>query len=47
MTLAQAEKCLIEQALGKFDGNKSKAAQQLGITKQALYRRLEKYALEE
>ncbi|MBQ4813358.1 sigma-54-dependent Fis family transcriptional regulator [Pseudoalteromonas luteoviolacea] len=47
MTLEQAERHLIEQALSKFDGNKNKAAQQLGITKQALYRRLEKYALAE
>ncbi|MCF2858825.1 sigma-54 dependent transcriptional regulator [Pseudoalteromonas sp. SMS1] len=47
MTLEQAEKHLIVQALSKFNGNKNKAAQQLGITKQALYRRLEKYALEE
>ncbi|MBQ4839360.1 MULTISPECIES: sigma-54-dependent transcriptional regulator [Pseudoalteromonas] len=47
MTLEEAEKHLIVQALNKFEGNKNKAAQQLGITKQALYRRLEKYALEE
>ncbi|RRS09732.1 sigma-54-dependent Fis family transcriptional regulator [Pseudoalteromonas sp. J010] len=43
ITLEQAEQQLITQALANTSGNKQQAAELLGITKQALYRRLEKY----
>lgn len=46
ITLEAAELQLIHQALRLSDGNKQKAAEILGISKQALYRRLEKYDLE-
>lgn len=45
MTLAEAELFLLQQALQQQAGNKQKAADQLGITKSSLYRRLEKYGL--
>jgi transcriptional regulator with PAS, ATPase and Fis domain len=38
---------LIRRALEGCQGNKQKAAEQLGITKSSLYRRLEKYGLED
>lgn len=44
MTLEQAEKKLIAQALDKVDQHVPKAAELLGLTKSSLYRRLEKYA---
>ena len=40
--LSGAEAIVIKQALEKFDGNKSKAAEALGISTRTLYRRLEK-----
>ncbi|KJY90062.1 MULTISPECIES: sigma-54-dependent transcriptional regulator [Pseudoalteromonas] len=43
MTLEQAEKRLIKQALIKASNNMSQAAKLLGLTKSSLYRRLEKY----
>lgn len=45
MTLEQAEAWLVERALGRFDGNLQRAAAALGITRQSLYRRIEKYDL--
>jgi|JI7StandDraft_1071085.scaffolds.fasta_scaffold02204_9 DNA-binding NtrC family response regulator len=45
LTLAQAELQLIQRALSQHRNNKQKAAEQLGITKSSLYRRLEKYGL--
>ena len=45
ITLEAAELQLIRQALSDSQGNKQKAADQLGITKSSLYRRLEKYGL--
>lgn len=45
LTLEQAELQLIKRALAKHPANKQKAAEQLGITKSSLYRRLEKYGL--
>ena len=45
LTLAQVEKQHIMQALAHSNQNKAQAAQLLGITKQSLYRRLEKYEL--
>ncbi len=43
--LDEAEKMLIIKAVTKHDGNLTKAAKELGITRAALYRRLEKYGL--
>ena len=43
--LDEAEKILIIKAVSKHDGNLTKAAKELGITRAALYRRLEKHGL--
>ena len=45
MTLEQAEGWLVRHAMERHDGNLQHAAEALGITRQALYRRLEKYGL--
>ncbi len=45
LNLEQAEKTLVLRALGKFQGNISQAARELGLTRAALYRRLGKYGL--
>jgi DNA-binding NtrC family response regulator len=47
MTLEEAERFLIQRALGKCDGNVSEAAKVLGVSRSALYRRLEAYGLKE
>jgi hypothetical protein len=44
-TLGNMEKTAIEQAIEKSDGNLTQAARMLGITRQTLYRRMEKYGL--
>ncbi len=43
--LDEVEKTVIRKALGKHHGNVTQAAHELGLTRAALYRRLEKYAL--
>jgi DNA-binding NtrC family response regulator len=43
--LEEAEKALIRRILSKFGGNISHAAKELGLSRSALYRRLEKYGL--
>lgn len=43
--LEEVEKMVIRKALHKRDGNISKAAEELGLTRASLYRRLEKYGL--
>ena len=45
MTLEQAERMLICNALSQFQGDVSKAAEALGLSRGALYRRLEKYGI--
>jgi DNA-binding NtrC family response regulator len=45
MSLEDVEKVLIQKALRRFDGNVSRAAEALGLSRSALYRRLEKYGL--
>lgn len=46
-TLESREKTSIKKALEAAGGNMSRAARALGITRQALYRRIEKYGLNE
>jgi DNA-binding NtrC family response regulator len=43
MTLEDAEKYLIQKALGRYQGNVSRAADALGLSRSALYRRLQYY----
>jgi DNA-binding NtrC family response regulator len=45
MTLDQAEEMLVKNALSRFQGDISKAAEALGLSRGALYRRLEKYGI--
>lgn len=45
LNLQNIEKILIQKALEKHEGNISKAAKELGLTRAALYRRLEKFNL--
>ena len=45
LNLQEIEKMLVEKALDKHEGNVSKAAKELGLTRAALYRRLEKFNL--
>ena len=43
--LDDVEKTVIRKILMKFDGNVTKTAKELGITRTSLYRRMEKYGL--
>jgi DNA-binding NtrC family response regulator len=43
MTLEEAEKYLIQQALSRYQSNVSRAAEALGLSRSALYRRLQQY----
>jgi DNA-binding NtrC family response regulator len=45
MTLDEIEKAMIEKCLRHYEGNLSRAAEALGLSRAALYRRLEKYGL--
>ncbi len=45
LTLAEVERLLIEKALKRFEGNVSRAAESLGLSRSALYRRLQEYGL--
>jgi DNA-binding NtrC family response regulator len=45
MSLEEAERLLIEKALTRFEGNANRAAEALGLSRSALYRRLQKYGL--
>jgi DNA-binding NtrC family response regulator len=45
MSLEEVECYLIKRTLARFDGNVSKAAEALGLSRSALYRRLEKFGL--
>jgi DNA-binding NtrC family response regulator len=45
MSLEDVEVFLIKKALSRFGGNISQAAEALGLSRSALYRRLEKYGL--
>ena len=46
LTLDEAERVLIEKALERNDGNVSRAADDLGLSRSALYRRLQRYVIE-
>jgi len=45
MSLEEAERMLITKALARFEGNANRAAEALGLSRSALYRRLQKYGL--
>lgn len=45
MTLAEAEEWLVRRALDSYPGQLSRAADKLGLTRQALYRRMEKFGI--
>jgi DNA-binding NtrC family response regulator len=45
LPLEEAERLLIHQSLERFRGNVSKAAEALGLSRSALYRRLERYGI--
>lgn len=46
MTLDQLERWAVHRAFDRYDGDISKAAQALGLSRAALYRRLEKHQIE-
>ena len=46
MTLDDLEHRAISEALARHDGNLSRAAASLGITRQSLYRRMQKFGLQ-
>jgi DNA-binding NtrC family response regulator len=43
LSLEEVEQFLIKKALNRYDGNVSQAADALGLSRGALYRRLQKY----
>jgi DNA-binding NtrC family response regulator len=45
LNLEEVEKIVIQKVIAKHSGNISRAAQELGLTRTSLYRRLEKYGL--
>jgi len=45
MTIEDAEQYLIQKAVTRFDGNVSRAADALGLSRSALYRRLQHYGI--
>ncbi|HEU4597856.1 MAG TPA: sigma-54 dependent transcriptional regulator [Pyrinomonadaceae bacterium] len=45
MSLEEVERLLIQKALKRFGGNVSQAAEVLGLSRSALYRRMQKYEL--
>ncbi|WP_412467995.1 sigma-54-dependent transcriptional regulator [Pedobacter sp. KLB.chiD] len=45
MALEEMEKMMVQKAIGKHKGNISKAAAELGLTRAALYRRIEKFGI--
>ncbi|HEX9653689.1 MAG TPA: helix-turn-helix domain-containing protein, partial [bacterium] len=45
LNLEDVEKIVIQKVIAKHGGNISRAAQELGLTRTSLYRRLEKYGL--
>jgi len=45
MSLEEVEAFLIKKALARYNGNVSHAANALGLSRSALYRRLQRYGL--
>ena len=45
MSLEDVECLLVKKALARYEGNVSAAAEALGLSRSALYRRLQKYGL--
>ena len=45
MSLEEVECFLIKKALARYDGNVSHAASALGLSRSALYRRIQRYGL--
>jgi len=45
MSLEEVEEFLIKKALARYNGNVSHAAAALGLSRSALYRRLERFGL--
>jgi transcriptional regulator of acetoin/glycerol metabolism len=45
MTLDDAEKYLIQKSLMRYQGNVSRAAEALGLSRSALYRRLQQHGI--
>jgi DNA-binding NtrC family response regulator len=45
MSLEDVERLLIEKALKRYGGNVSQAAEALGLSRSALYRRMQKFEL--
>jgi DNA-binding NtrC family response regulator len=45
MTMEAIERAMILKCLGQYEGNMSRAAEALGLSRPALYRRLEKYGI--
>ncbi|MBI4660146.1 MAG: sigma-54-dependent Fis family transcriptional regulator [Verrucomicrobia bacterium] len=45
MSLEEVERWLIKKTLARFEGNASKAAESLGLSRSAFYRRLQRYGL--
>ncbi len=45
MSLEEVEGFLIKKTLARCDGNARRAAEELGLSRSAFYRRLEKYGL--
>jgi transcriptional regulator of acetoin/glycerol metabolism len=45
MSLEEVECLLIKKALARHDGNVSRAAEALGLSRSALYRRLQRFGL--
>ncbi|MGH9455941.1 MAG: sigma-54-dependent transcriptional regulator [Terriglobia bacterium] len=45
MSLEEAERFLVQKALARFEGNISHAANALGLSRSALYRRLERFGI--
>ena len=45
MSIDEVESYLIKKTLARFDGNVGQAAEALGLSRSALYRRLQRYGL--
>ena len=45
MSLEDVEAFLVKKAMARYDGNVSHAARALGLSRSALYRRLQRYGL--